>query len=254
MTAKLHWLWTLLLLPTWAEAAVVVTYRGDAPNTFTFDPPFITDTDFDVNADGIADYRFVGDFLVAAMQSYGDNRFISVLSTPPNRGGNLVPVHAGSIIGADTSLLVGEWHRHTDNLSNPLLGTGYGLGNGPSPMQFADAYIGVEFATANGIHYGWIQYTGYSHPVNGLPAMPVPGGVINSWAWETQPGVPIIAGAIPEPSTVAYIGGSTFLLWQRNANTRKQNKALLPTPRGWLVSTFNLIRKVLGFGRAHPSP
>ncbi len=225
MTAKLHWLWALLLLPRWAGAAVVVTYRGDAPNTFTFDPPFITDTEFDVNADGGADFRFVGDYLVTAMQSYGGNRFISVLAVAPDLGGSIVPVTIGNIIGADISFLGGAWHRHTDNSNNPSLATGYGLSTGPSPMQFADAYIGVEFAAADGLHYGWIQFTGYSHPTNGLPFMPVPGGVINSWAWETQPRVPIIAGAIPEPSTAAYIGGSAFLIWQRNANTRKQNKS-----------------------------
>ena len=158
----------------------MVTYRGDAPNTFTFDPPFITDTDFDVNADGVADFRFVGDYLVTAMQSYGGNRFISVLAVAPDLGGSIVPVTIGNIIGADTSFLGGDWHRHTDNSNNPSLATGYGLTTGPSPMQFADAYIGVEFAAADGVHYGWIQFTGYSHPVNGLPAMPVPGGVINS--------------------------------------------------------------------------
>ena len=209
MISKLRWLWALLLLPAWAGAAVVVTYRGDAPNTFTFDPPFITDTDFDVNADGVADFRFVGDYLVTAMQSYGGNRFISVLAVPPDTGGYLVPVLAGSILGVDTSFLAGDWHRYTDN-SHPVLGTGYGLNFGPSPMQFADAYIGVEFAAADGVHYGWIQFTGYSHPVNGLPAMPVPGGVINSWAWETQLGVSIVAGAIPEPGTALLTGLGLF--------------------------------------------
>ena len=250
MNTMLQWLWALLLLPTWAGAAVVVTYRGNAPNTFTFDPPFITDTDFDVNGDGVQDFRFVGDFLVNAMQSYGGNRFIGVLAFFPDLGGSVVPVTAGSIVGSDTSFLAGDWHLHTDNGG----GSGYGLGSGPSPMQFADAYIGVEFTAADGLHYGWIQYTGYSHPENGLPAMPVPGGVINSWAWESQPGAPIIAGAIPEPGTAALIGGSSLLLWQRNATNRKENKALQRTARGLFVSTLNLIRKCLDFGRAQRRP
>ena len=215
---------------------MVVTYRGDAPNTFNLDPPFITDADFDVNADGAADFRFTGDFLVAAMRSFESNRFISVLAVPPDSGGYLVPVTAGSLLGFDTSFLAGDWHRYTDNSSNPALAGGYGLNFGPSPMQFADAFIGVEFAAADGIHYGWIRFTGYSHPENGLPFMPVPGGVINSWAWETQPGVSIIAGVIPEPSTAAYIGGSAFLIWQRNAHTRKQNKSA--AANRWGLSVF----------------
>ena len=254
MTAKLHWFWALLLLPTRAEAAGVVTHRGNAPNTFNLEFPFITDVLFDINTDGTDDFRFTGDYFVAAMRSLGDSRFISVLAVPPDSGGYIVPVTVGSILGADTSFLTGNWHRYTDNSNNPALAGGYGLNDGPSPMQDADAYIGVEFLAADGIHYGWIQYTGYSHPENGLPAMLVPGGVINSWAWETQSGVPIVAGAIPEPGTAAYIGGSAILLWQRNANTRKQNKALQRTPRGLVVSTLGLIRKLFGFGGARVRP
>jgi len=236
MTAKLQWLCALLLLPTWAGAAVVVTYRGDAPNTFNLDFPFLTDTNFDINADGTADFRFIGDYFVAAMRTYGGNRFISVLAIPPDQGGDVIPVTAGSILGADTSLLAGVWHRGTDNVNRPELGSGYSLNFGPYPMQFADAFIGVEFTAADGIHYGWIQYTGYSHPENGLPALPVPGGLINSWGWETQAGVPIIAGAVPEPSTAALLGGGTALILKRNANARKQNKSA--AANRWGLSVF----------------
>lgn len=59
---------------------------------------------------------------------------------------------------------------------------------------------------------------------------------------------------IPEPSTTALFAGSAIWLLHRNASNRKENKALLPTPRGWLVSTLYFIRKCLGFGRAHPRP
>lgn len=243
MIAKLHWLWALLLLPGWAGAAVVVTYRGDAPNTFNLEFPWITDSQFDINADGIDDLRFTGDYFVSALQSHGTNRFISTLSIPPDLGGDVAPVQLGSIIGADTALLAGDWHKHTDNGG----GSGFGLNFGSNSMQYADAYIGVEFTLADGVHYGWIQYVGFSNPKTGI-LHTVYGGYIDSWAWETQSGVPIIAGAIPEPSTAAYIGGSAFLIWQRNAHTRKQNKALQRTPRGWLVSTLILIRKLCGFG------
>ena len=41
--------------------------------------------------------------------------------------------------------------------------------------------------------------------------------------------------SVPEPSTAALIGGGMALLWHRNGSARKQNKALLPTPRGFRV-------------------
>jgi hypothetical protein len=249
MTAKLRWLWILLLLPTWAKAAVLVTYRGDSPNLFDFSPVTLNSEDFDINGDGTPDFRFLRDPFVVALQSHGANRFISTVSVPPDRGGDVTPVLSGSIIGADTTFLAGDWHRHTDNGG----GSGFGLNFGPNAMRYADAYIGVEFMLAGVIHYGWIQYVGFSHPEKGVP-FPLLRGFIDSWAWETQPGVPIIAVAIPEPSTTVYIGGSAFLIWQRNAHTRKQNQALLTTPRGRFVSALNLVRKWLGFGRARPRP
>lgn len=189
------------LLALRGRAAVIVTYRGDTPNTFDY-LPLPSDVNFDVNSDGISDFRFLSDsYFVAAIQSYGSNRFISTLSVPPDLGGDAYPVESGSIIGSDTSSLSGDWHRHTDNGG----GSGFGLNFGSNSLQFADAYIGVEFMAADGIHYGWIQYVGYSHPEKGLGHY-LPGGFIDSWAWETRPGVPIVAGAIPEPSAVVLLG------------------------------------------------
>jgi hypothetical protein len=195
-----------LLLPflplAQAGAAIVVTYRGDTPNVFTLpggDSGSSTDTDFDVNGDGIADFRLHSDgYFVAAMQGYDGNRFISTPAILPNVGGRVAPVQAGSVIGPDTTSLPGDWFHHTDNGG----ASGFGLTN----MQHVDAYIGVEFKVLDEIHYGWIHYIGFSHPEKGL-VFPVPGGFINSWAWETEPGVPIAAGQIPEPATVALLAG-----------------------------------------------
>jgi hypothetical protein len=201
--AIIHLLLPLLPL-THAAAQIVVTYRGDAPNAFKLpggtEPGVYTDTAFDVNGDGIADFRFTSDgHFVAAVQGYNGNRFVSVLSTGWDVGGNVVPVQAGSLIGPDTTSLPGNWHHHTDNGG----ASGFGL---MGPMQIADAYIGVEFKVLDEIHYGWIHYIGFSHPEMGL-VFPVPGGFINSWAWETEPGVPIVAGQVPEPAAVALFIG-----------------------------------------------
>jgi hypothetical protein len=199
-----------LLLALRAGAAVVVTYRGDAPNTFDY-LPLPSDVDFDLNSDGISDFRFLSDgSFVAAIQSYGTNRFISTLASGLDIGGSVTAISAGSIIGSDTSLLVGSWHIHTDNGGGSM----FDLNFGPMSLQVSDAFIGVEFAAADGIHYGWIQYVGYSHPEKGLGYY-LPGGFIDSWAWETRPGVSIVAGAIPEPSTMTLVVVSALSLMQR---------------------------------------
>jgi len=216
----------LLLALLWVtvRGAVVVTYRGDLPNTFGL-LPLPSNTRFDVNADGIADYRFLGDGnFVAGIQSFGSNRFISALATSQDIGGSVVPVSIGSSIGTDTTLLPGGWHHHSDNGGGSMFDLNYG----PMPMQFADAYIGLEFAAADGIHYGWIQYVGYSHPEKGLGYY-VPGGFIDSWAWETQPGLPIIAGAVPETSHTVLFGVGCILLLVKRHRDEEQNKSWMPT-------------------------
>lgn len=200
----------LLLFAFEARAAVVVTYRGDSPNTFGYGAQ-PTEASLDINDDSILDYQFFGGFFVAGIQSYGTNRFISTLATGKDIGGSVTAIPSGSIIGSDTTSLAGSWHIHSDNGG----GSVFDLNFGPNSLQISDAYIGVEFATADGIHYGWIQYVGYSHPDKGLGYY-LPGGFIDSWAWETRPGVPIVAGAIPEPSTTLLTLIASLSILRRN--------------------------------------
>jgi hypothetical protein len=96
-------------------------------------------------------------------------------------------------------------------------------------MQSQDAYIGVEFDIDGDTHYGWIQYTGFyvaeftffspDGPVTVIGAN-VLGGFINSWGFESEPGVPIIAG-IPELSSSMLLVFSGF--WLAGRRIRKQD-------------------------------
>ncbi len=210
-----------------ASGAVVATYRGNLPDVFRFGSLSVS-ADFDVNADGIADYHFLRDSgFIAAFRSYGENRFISTLADPPDLGGYVDPVNAGSIIGSNTSSLLGNWYRHTDNGG----GGGFGLNFGPRAMQYQNAYIGVEFKINGLTHYGWIQFEGFGHPSVVFPVYDEAGNIvfyvnapssqlggrINSWAYETEPGKPIIAGAVPEPSSwiLAGVATTSLLLLRR---------------------------------------
>ena len=209
---------------------MVVTYRGDEPNIFSVAPPSAASGSLDINADGVDDFLFWRDAgFVAGIQGYGTNRFISTLSTGSDVGGKVSPVHYGSILGADTSILGGDWHHYKDNRGN----SGFGL----STMQSEDAYIGVEFDIDGNTHYGWIQYTGFyvaeftffspDGPVTVIGANEL-GGFINSWGYETEPGVPIAAG-IPEPSTTILLtGGLIALVGRRRRNNQgitRRNRA-----------------------------
>jgi hypothetical protein len=195
-----------LLLLSEAGGAVVVVYRGSTPNIFDFSSQI--DANFDINQDGVSDFRFIRDGgagLLASFQASGDNRFISTLAIAPDVGGYVVPVVRGNLLGSDTTTLLGSWHKHTDNGG----GSGFGLIFGPRPLQFEDAYIGVEFLAADGIHYGWIQYKGFGHPNSIVDGFRIPpntlGGFIDSWAYESEPNKAIVVGVVPEPSNALLV-------------------------------------------------
>jgi len=193
----------LFLHPFEAGAEIVAFFRGDNPNIFPVAPPNAASGSLDIDDDGVNDFLFWRDAgLVVAMQAHGSNRFISTLSNGFDVGGNISPVYFGDILGSDTTTLGGDWHHHTDNRGN----SGFGL----FTMQSEDAYIGVEFDIGGSTHYGWIQYTGFYvaeftffSPDGPITVIGVDelGGFINSWGYETEPGVPIVIG-IPEPSTL----------------------------------------------------
>ena len=127
------------------RAAIIVGYRGDAPNILEPYLPNPSQGGLDIDDDGTLDLFFDTDGgLIAAMQSRGETRFIGSLSAPPNRGGKVQPVSRGSIIGGDTLNLSGDWYSHTDNGG----ATGFGL----SFLQFEDTYIGVELEIGGNTH------------------------------------------------------------------------------------------------------
>ena len=200
---------TLLLLPwTLSHAAVVVGYRGDAPNMLG--PGRIMNSPFDINSDGTVDFVFQGHGIFSTLTSEGDNRYTGFIDATGFYSDQVVPIQAGTILGSDTSFTLGGWYRG-DESGSPI---GFLLGYDTSGfMQFADAYIGVEFQAEDGIHYGWIHYVGFS--VAKPFSINLNGGFIDSWAWETEPGKAIIAGLIPEPSPALLAAGGVVLLFSR---------------------------------------
>lgn len=70
--------------------------------------------------------------------------------------------------------------------------------------------MGGEFDIDGATHYGWINLC-----VGELG----PGGEIYGWAYESDPDTPIIAGAIPEPSTLLLplSGGLALLSYKRRS-------------------------------------
>lgn len=212
----------LLLLPSGTKAAVVVTQRGSSP--YVMEPGVITDRTLDVDGDGTADFRFINSGLLAQLITLGNNRVVGFIDPLLQLSDQVVPVQFGHYItpeGPFPGNPVGTWHRSTDNGGNTLL-LGYA---GSGLMQFANAYIAVEFERAGSTHYGWIQYVGFSvyqFPFIGpdgqiwgyVNGANTPGGIVDSWGWETTPNLGLPAG-VPEPGRSCLMSSGLVLCLMR---------------------------------------
>ena len=169
-------------------------------------------TAYDVNFDG------TDDFSIGGIQVFGtsfatlqSNRYLAIPALPPNLGGEPEALGEGSILGP-TALPSLDW-LNTDPLDGFVSPDEVGsrntlltrcLSTGCTGTFYTDfiqgdlnAFLGFEFETAEGRHYGYFDLT--FTPLS-------TGGVINGWAYESDPDTPITtAFLIPEPSGVLML-------------------------------------------------
>lgn len=116
-----------------------------------------------------------------------------------------VALSEGAFIGTDPEDLSHYWWSGEDMLVGYMLFYD-GLDFGGSFVN-TSGFLGVSFDIQGSMHYGWIRL---SHDLN------APNGenlylTIHDWAYESTPGMGIMAGAVPEPSSVllVLVGGLT---------------------------------------------
>lgn len=193
----------------------------------------------DMDGDGIRDF-YTSSSPQLTLIATGINRTLASRAVLPDLGRSVVQLAGGELIGGTPTF--GEFIGLEDRVNQFDRGGAsiyYCSGRGPigQPLEclfsidvtIPVSYFGVEFQRNGETHYGWISVSfpiiSTEHDI-----------VVNGWAYDTAPNQAIIAGAIPEPSTAAYIGGSALLLWQRNSNTRKENKSA--AANRWGLSCF----------------
>jgi hypothetical protein len=160
----------------------------------------------DFNADGTAEFLYGVAAGWAAIYHDAENSVFIRGSPPPNIGGPAAKITGGvAIYGqmGDSSFnwyagsAVPAYYKEILGASFPDRETTVGIGSNGHALG-TSGYYGLQFELEDGTHYGWIAVDGEANPA-------APGGLITGWAWETSPGVPIIAGAVPEPSVAALI-------------------------------------------------
>ena len=177
------------------QGTIVFNDPADIP-VFGSDPYFYN---LDLNGDGGIDFRFrarSGEFMVIPV---GQNAVLGTPDPPPNLVGAVGALLPGYTISLNP-VSPREWIRSG---VAPVAGA-YGPVFGYEWQRVtSDAYMGAQFYIGSEIHYGWVHLRVFSN-----------GGYIKEWAYDIVAGQGILAGAVPEPSTWAFLllglGGFVF--------------------------------------------
>ena len=156
--------------------------------------------------------HFGYDIQSVAIRYERGTRSLSLMASWPDIRGLPKPLDAGFFIGPESGSDQLQWFGGIAGEPFGVYSLVY-ITSAGTGGEFAGrhGYMGIEFQRASGTHYGWISlYVDAFAPV----------AVIDSWAWEMRPGVPILAGAVPEPSTFALlVAGGVLMMWfRRNGN------------------------------------
>ena len=195
--------WLDFAQPSWSQGTIV--YYQPATPIPLFTTGFAEYYSLDLDADFSGDLTFTYSFQFLGVQPEGTGRILTLLDPPPNVGGSVAPLPPGTVVGADSEAGSLGWYGRALDYNTLVICFDAGCGGAFVGHQ---AYMGVEFQRAGSTHYGWVLLN---------IAGNYPSGTIESWAWEARPGVPILAGAVPEPSTPCFLMlGGVFLTWFRS--------------------------------------
>ncbi len=184
---------------------ITAPLQGAVISTDIEDIPFFSVGDFlsqtiDIDFNGSTDvlFRNFGDELAAFSTS--SSRIAGISAVPPNQNSFAAAFIVGASIGPSFVSLY-NWNTGYSGLVSCRDIGCLGL------WGSKEAYLGVEFQIVNNTHYGWVLVD---------TPFDFGGGYIKSFAYETEPGKAIIAGAVPEPSySILFVMGILTLLVKR---------------------------------------
>lgn len=177
----------------WSGVQDITQLGSDWPETWHL---------LDVDGNGVDDFNLhteVAGFFIEHIGAFGPNMWVVNINELGWFGG-VIPLSSDTLIGSDTLPDDRGW-RDTDVKYTFMQDGTTGIG-GPW-VGVAHGILGLHFDIDGERHYGWADIS-YDNDWT---------MTLHSWAYETQAGVPIMAGAVPEPSTWAlFLCGAACLL------------------------------------------
>lgn len=166
----------------------------------------------DFNHDGGVDYRIVATGTITfgfQIEGIGHNAVWSRPAGGLDQGSLIVPRSLGTEI--ESSLPNGDAWSLTETTPFGIAGPGFSSYSSAGVVGlFVDrtAFAGLQFSIGSGVYYGWMK-------VQEIP-FPQGGGIVYEYAYDTRPNTPIVAVAVPEPTTVSLsILGMLFLFFRK---------------------------------------
>lgn len=205
--------WLGVAQPGCAQGTIAY-FRPDTPIPL-FTHGFSQYYPLDMDGDGTPELTFSYSFQLLGVRYEAQTRVLSEMLSFPSQSGVPQPLPAGFPIGATSESGDLRWFAGIPgaDYDTDFYGLAICVSSGCGGNFLGQhAYMGVEFERGGSAHFGWVLLNVASH---------YPSGTIEAWAWETRPGMPILAGAVPEPSTcVLLVGGCVLVVWFR----RKRNE------------------------------
>jgi hypothetical protein len=163
--------------------------------------PATQDYNIDLNGDGILDLQHDSSGSSSYLRTWGETRLLGLRQPYQNVSwyeSLPYPLTTGVSIGEDSPALFPQYGTFSGWQSHPIgvpgvasLHVRYNIGSSGSFLGIR-GYLGIEFLIDGQVHYGWMDLDNYQWNQT----------EIHGWAYETEPGKPILAGSIPEPSTL----------------------------------------------------
>ncbi len=203
-----------MLFGVQATHAAVIYYKPDTRIRLHNFTDAHQDYNLDINGDGVFDLQHDSVGAAAFLRSWGETRILGLKQPYVNvTWYDSVPyaLTAGSVIGAESPALFPEYGNLSGWQSHPIGVPGAAAlhvryDSGTSGFFVGNrGFIGIEFLVDERVHYGWIDLDSYSWMQS----------EIHGWAYESEPGKPIIAGAIPESSSIVLTFCGVFCLVAR---------------------------------------
>jgi hypothetical protein len=153
---------------------------GEDPMTF-----------FDLDGDDVDDVGLVKSGFRVLAQGEGSSRLLAIEAFIDTF--HAFGVGAGTVVG-ELEPVPSLWNSGQVILSSCPAGGGGVVCSGEFVGGFD--YLGIEFDISGQTHYGWMEIESSDLGARAF---------VHRWAYETEPGIPIMAG-IPEPSAGVLLG------------------------------------------------